>query len=90
VGPIEEVKVVRDKSSNRSLGYGFVKYFDKQNALDAKKSLNGYQYGGKTLKVSVARAREHSTSLSKLYIANIPLSFAADDVSNLFSEVSWP
>ena len=40
IGPISEVKVIKDKVSNKSAGYGFVKFLDPQVAELAMQQIN--------------------------------------------------
>lgn len=51
-GPIESVKVILDKVSGESKGYGFVKFYLMQDAIQAISQMNGYKLGKKHLKVS--------------------------------------
>uniref|UniRef100_A0A0A9XNZ1 ELAV-like protein 2 n=1 Tax=Lygus hesperus TaxID=30085 RepID=A0A0A9XNZ1_LYGHE len=51
-GSLDEAKVVRYKVTGASRGYGFVYFYNKDNALFAINAMNGYQYHGKRLKVS--------------------------------------
>ncbi|KEG09242.1 RNA-binding protein RBP-3 [Trypanosoma grayi] len=53
-GPIESVKIIFDKETRESRGYGFVKYVHFFSATYAVNSLNGYHIGGKRLKVAYA------------------------------------
>lgn len=55
-GDVTSAKIITDKETNRSKGYGFVEMADEngQNAID---ELNGAEYDGRTLSVSVARPR---------------------------------
>jgi RNA-binding proteins (RRM domain) len=55
-GDVTSAKVITDKETSRSKGYGFVEMADEngQNAID---ELNGAEYDGRTLSVSVARPR---------------------------------
>ena len=47
-----EVKLIADRDTGRSRGFGFV---DCQDGARAIESLNGYEYGGRELTVTVAR-----------------------------------
>ena len=40
-GVLEEAEVVRDRETQRSLGFGFVKFQSKEEAAEAMESLNG-------------------------------------------------
>lgn len=55
-GPIETVKIVCDRESRQSRGYGFVKYVEASSANQAIQELNGYAIMNKRLKVSLAAA----------------------------------
>ena len=54
-GEIAGAKVVKDKVSRKSLGYGFVKFVKDDDASAAIEGKNGYSMGHKKLKVSLAR-----------------------------------
>eukprot|EP00276_Gloeochaete_wittrockiana_P000497 CAMPEP_0184675818 /NCGR_PEP_ID=MMETSP0308-20130426/88008_1 /TAXON_ID=38269 /ORGANISM="Gloeochaete witrockiana, Strain SAG 46.84" /LENGTH=298 /DNA_ID=CAMNT_0027123585 /DNA_START=382 /DNA_END=1278 /DNA_ORIENTATION=- len=51
-GALESVKVITDKTTGESKGYGFVKYFRMADALQSIQQMNGFQVGSKHLKVS--------------------------------------
>jgi RNA recognition motif-containing protein len=51
-GAIESLKVVRDKMTGISKGYGFVKYVRTEDAVQAINTMNGFQIGNKYLKVT--------------------------------------
>ncbi|RNF10034.1 RNA-binding protein RBP-3 [Trypanosoma rangeli] len=53
-GPIESVKIIYDRETRESRGYGFVKYVYYFSASYAANSLNGYCIAGKRLKVAYA------------------------------------
>ena len=55
-GEVSSAKIITDRESRRSKGYGFVEMADEdgQRAID---ELNGAEYDGRTLSVSVARPR---------------------------------
>ena len=52
VGQIVSAKIMRDKSSGYSYGYGFVHYQNPQDAAKAIATLNGLQVSNKRIKVS--------------------------------------
>ncbi|MCK4999273.1 MAG: RNA-binding protein [Anaerohalosphaera sp.] len=54
-GTVASVRIVVDKPTGRSKGYGFVEMPVKQEALAAIEGLNGREFGGKTLKVNEAK-----------------------------------
>ena len=57
-GVISSAKVVVDRQTGRSKGYGFVEMDDEASAAKAIAELNGAEYDGRTISVSEARPRE--------------------------------
>ena len=57
-GVISSAKVVVDRQTGRSKGYGFVEMDDEESATKAISELNGAEYDGRTISVSEARPRE--------------------------------
>jgi len=53
-GEIVMAKVIKDRITGLSKGYGFVKYCDVQMANNAIASMNGYRIDGRTIAVRVA------------------------------------
>jgi len=51
-GPLESVKVIRDKETGKSKGYGFVKFFRVNDAVRAMNAMNGRRIENKRLKVA--------------------------------------
>ena len=56
-GQVESAKVVTDKYSGRSRGFGFVEMPDSAEAQKAIEALNGQEVEGRPLKVNEARPR---------------------------------
>ena len=61
-GDVSSAKVITDKFTNRSRGFGFVEMSDRQAAETALKELDGRMVEGRPLKVSEARPREERQS----------------------------
>lgn len=61
-GVISSAKVIIDRQTNRSKGFGFVEIEDEALANKAISELNGAEYEGRTLSVSEARPRQENTS----------------------------
>ncbi len=57
-GNITSAKVVTDRMTGRSKGYGFVEMEDNDAATKAISELNGAEFDGRTISVSEARPRE--------------------------------
>lgn len=54
-GAVESAKVMMERHSGRSKGFGFVEMSDENEAQTAIDNLNGKDYGGRNLVVNVAR-----------------------------------
>jgi RNA recognition motif-containing protein len=57
-GEVSSAKVIMDKFSNQSRGFGFVEMQDDAAAQKAIDELNGSSAGGRPIKVTEARPRE--------------------------------
>lgn len=57
-GSVSSAKIVMDKFTNKSRGFGFIEMPDDSAAQEAIKMLNNKDIQGRTLSVSVARPRE--------------------------------
>ena len=49
-GEVEDINLVRDKATNKSLGYAFVKYEDQRSTILALDNFNGIKLLGRTLR----------------------------------------
>ena len=59
-GTVSSAKIITDRFSGRSRGFGFVEMDDESAAQRAIEQLNEAEYDGRTLSVSVAKPRrEH-------------------------------
>ncbi len=56
-GQVEEAKVITDRDSGRSRGFGFVTYLDDAPAGEARTAMDGTELDGRTIKVDEAQAR---------------------------------
>ena len=59
-GEVESVKIIKDKYTNRSKGFGFVEMPSKAEGQSAIDDLNGKELKGKALNVNEARPRTGS------------------------------
>lgn len=57
-GSVESVKIIIDRYTNRSKGFGFVEMSEDDEAKAAIAALDGKDLLGRALKVNVARPRE--------------------------------
>ena len=56
-GEIEETKIITDRETGRSRGFGFVTFVDGADADNAIQELNGTELDGRNLNVNEARER---------------------------------
>ncbi|XP_060064572.1 ELAV-like protein 2 [Ylistrum balloti] len=84
IGNIKSCKIVRDKATNYSYGFGFVDYQSPEDAQRAIQSLNGLQLQNKYIKVALARPGGDSIKGANLYVRNIPRDFTAGDLESIF------
>ena len=56
-GEVSSARVIKDRQTGRSKGYGFVEMNDEASGQKAIDELNGAEYDGRTISVSVARPR---------------------------------
>ena len=56
-GNVENVKIIRDRETGRSRGFGFVEMSTEEETNAAISALNGSELGGRTLKVSISKPR---------------------------------
>ncbi|KAF4677705.1 hypothetical protein FOL47_010926 [Perkinsus chesapeaki] len=102
-GAYQSVKIVRDKNTGMSMGFGFVNFEENASAEAAVKELNGLelpQHPGswrgpgskpmKKIKVSIARPAWKANIHSNLYVANIPPEYDAEQIRALFGPVYGP
>lgn len=57
-GEIKRVKIVKDRETDRSKGFGFVEMDDANEGQKAIDALNEKELGGRTLRVNEARPRD--------------------------------
>ncbi|BFY99823.1 hypothetical protein BsWGS_02863 [Bradybaena similaris] len=87
IGELESCKLIRDKPTGQSLGYGFVNYKRTEDAEKAINTLNGLRLQNKTIKVSLARPSSESIKGANLYISGLPKSMTQLDLEALFSQI---
>lgn len=57
-GEVSSAKIINDRETGRSRGFGFVEFEDETQAQAAIKAMNGKDVDGRALTVNVARPRE--------------------------------
>ena len=58
-GEVMEAKVVTDRDSGRSRGFGFVTFANEEAGEDAMSGLDGTELDGRSIRVSVAQDRRN-------------------------------
>ena len=61
-GTVSSARIIKDKFTDRSRGFGFVEMENDEEADAAIEAVNGKDVGGRALKVSEARPREDRRS----------------------------
>ncbi|KAI5734107.1 hypothetical protein M8J77_002534 [Diaphorina citri] len=84
VGEVESCKLIRDKTTAQSLGYGFVNYYRTEDAERAIIELNGLKLQNKSIKVSYARPSSEAIKRANLYVSGLPKHMTQEDLENLF------
>ena len=56
-GTITEAKVIMDRETGRSRGFGFITFADDASADDAKAEMDGTELEGRTIKVNDAEQK---------------------------------
>merc|ERR1712066_511811 len=85
IGEVESCKLIRDKVTGQSLGYGFVNYHRCDDANKAIATLNGLRLQNKTIKVSYARPSSEAIKGANLYVSGLPKHMTQPDLERLFS-----
>jgi RNA recognition motif-containing protein len=69
-GEVTSAKVIMDKYTNRSKGFGFVEMSDEAAAQKAIAELDGATVDGRSIKVNVARPKEERPARKPSYSNN--------------------
>ncbi len=56
-GELQEVKIIKDRDTGRSRGFGFITYSQSEDASAAIADMDGTELDGRTIKVNEARDR---------------------------------
>ena len=58
-GKVNSVKIIIDRYTQRSKGFGFVEMEDENEATEAINAINGLEFSGRNLKVNEAREKRY-------------------------------
>jgi len=79
-GELVHVKLMLDKTTQTSMGYGFVKYAKPESAAAAIEAMNGYQMDSKKLRVGYS----HPRTEANVYVGNLKPSVTKEQLEELF------
>lgn len=85
IGKVVNCKIIRDRQTGYSYGFGFVEYGTPQEAQNAIQHLNGCEIEHKRIKVALARPPGEDTKGANLYVRNIPSTYSEDDLQEQFT-----
>jgi RNA recognition motif-containing protein len=57
-GEVTFVKVIKDRDTGRSKGFGFVEFSTVEDAIKAKEAMDGAEVDGRTIKVDYAQEKK--------------------------------
>lgn len=57
-GAVKSAKVIMDRETGRSKGFGFIEMADSKSGAEAIEALNGNECDGRTLRVNEAKPKE--------------------------------
>jgi len=83
-GEILSARVIRERFSRRSKGFGFVKFTTDDAAEEAIRALNGEIACGKRIKVAFAKTRK-SRAKANLFVSRFPSDWTSVALKRLFS-----
>ncbi|KAL6582058.1 Glycine-rich RNA-binding protein 4, mitochondrial [Orobanche minor] len=63
-GEVDEVKVITDRDSGRSRGFGFVNFSSDESASSAMSAMDGQELDGRRIRVSYAQERAPRSSFN--------------------------
>lgn len=58
IGNVESAKIIEDRETGRSRGFGFIEMETEEDAAAAIEQLNGEDFDGRNIVVNAARPRE--------------------------------
>lgn len=64
-GEVTEAKVIKDRDTGRSRGFGFVTFAESQDAEDAQSNMDGSELDGRRLKVDEAKQKPRNNNYQR-------------------------
>ena len=66
-GEVLSVRIIHDKFSGRSKGFGFVEMTTQEEAQHAIEELNNHDFEGRNIRVNLARPKEENRRFKKRF-----------------------
>jgi RNA recognition motif-containing protein len=77
-GDIHEVKLVTDRETGQSRGFGFVTFASAADAEKALEAMDGQNLNGRAMRVSIAESRPHAGGGERRGRDSAPVSYSSD------------
>lgn len=84
IGPVYSARIIRERSSGYSYGYGFVKYQKQEHAAKAIDELNGLQILNKSIKVAYSLPAGQDNKNINVYVKGLAATTTNDSLRGLF------
>nr|XP_039261099.1 ELAV-like protein 1-B [Styela clava] len=84
IGPVYSARIIRERSTGYSYGYGFVKYQNPDHAATAIEQLNGFTLLNKQIKVAYSLPSGHDNKNINVYVKGLPANTTNDTMRELF------
>jgi len=84
IGPLTSHKIVRDKATGFSYGFGFIEYRTEKDAARAVKVFDYLPMYGKRIRVQHANKGDDLSKGHNIYVKNIPSSYTETELDKLF------
>jgi len=76
-------RLVYDRETGKPKGYGFCEYKDQETALSAMRNLNGYEIGGRTLRVDNACTEKSRMEMQSKSLFRFIMLFCKDCICKM-------
>lgn len=91
IGKVDSAKIITNRNSGRSKGYGFVEMSSENEALNAISLVDGKEVEGRELKIAIATgnstvrdSQNNPDNKNKLYVGNLPFHTKDQDLAKIF------
>lgn len=84
IGPVSSYKIVRDKGTGFSYGFGFIEYKTENDAARAVKVFDFLPLYGKRIRVQHANKGDDLSKGHNIYVKNIPSNYTETELDKLF------